>query len=244
MSSSEIRQIIEEEIRKNPNIGFIKNDDFFIEISINSRFNNYYQFIVLSIPCLIIPEFLLMDKLGPKSIFSKILFIFNPLTLMFFCFIISLLFKHYLVFNLNNYEFKTSTYYLNKYHLPSLDSNFIDSREIKRILLETDIHYHYKSGKSCSDLIKITLNDDTEKELFDRQQLVSNKINSKYSHKTAIEICLLFSKCLNIEFEDRSNLKEIEEHEKKVEKSISLLPYVYASFFILIIFILYLIYFT
>ena len=226
-STSEIRQIIEEEISKNPNIGFIKNNDFFVEISMNSEFNKYNYIIVISIAFLIIPDFFLIDKLGPDNIFSKIIFIFNPLTLMFLCLIFSLFFKHYLVFNINNYEFKTSSYLLNKYHFPSLDSNFIDSKEIKGIILDTNIIIE-RNNKSLIDSIKISLNDNTEKELYNRQQLVFDNINSKYSHETAIELCLLFSNFLNLEFEDRSNIKEIVENEKEIEKTIKDLPYVYA----------------
>ncbi len=230
-SSSEIRQIIEEEISKNKALGFIKNNQLFMNVDTNTLLYSPMNFLYFIVGILSIPFIFNINAVFTKD---DLLVIFIPMTLAFILLLIQVFCFHYLIYDFVNSEFYTSSYLFNYFHLSLIDSNFIKSQKIKKLILETKYVSAGKRAILC-DKILVLLNTDVEEELTEIMPSI------RY-HDISMERCILFSKCFNVDFAVRGEVKEIERIKKSNELGKKFLPYFFILFAIIIIYIIYEIY--
>lgn len=231
ISSSEIRQIIEEEISKNNALGFLKDNLFFMKVDINSRIYSPMKFLYMIEFILAFPFFFNIKYFYTKD---YLIVIFIPMILCFILFLLYLFCSHYLIYDFANSEFYTSSYLFNVFPLSFIDSNYIKSRKIKKLILETKYVSAGNSAILC-DKILVLLNTDVEEELTEIMPSI------RY-HDISMERCILFSKCFNVDFAVRGEVKEIERIKKSNELGKKFLPYFFILFAIIIIYIIYEIY--
>lgn len=219
-SSIKIREIIEEEINANPELGFIEDNLFFMKVDANPLYYSFANYLNLFIVILTIPIFLSI-KIVPYDVY--VFFMSIPLVLILIIVLYHFLCNHYLIYDLNKNLFYSSSILFNGKPLSILDSNYVEAQEIKKIIL--DINY-FNTGRNsflCDKFI-VLLKNNTEEEL-------TTIMPSLKYHEISMERGILFSKCFNVDFSVRGNLKAYEDMKENQKISNELLP----IFFIMVI---------
>lgn len=212
---SDIREIIEEELKNNQQLGFIKDDLLFMNVDANPILFAPLPFFYCVQVFLLIPLFLMDNKTLIES--QYLYYAFVPGFLILFLLLVNSLCSHYLIYDFKNECFYTISCLLEIIQLKILKSYNISSKNIKKIILQVTDSLGTKKI-IASDRIFLILNHDIKMVLAEYMPC------TKY-HEISMQRCLLFSKCFNVDFQ-AIGLEVLERDKKrreKIKKSISYL---------------------
>ena len=132
-TSSNIREIIEEEIKNNQQFGFIKDNMLFMNVDSNPILFAPLPFLFWLQIIFLIPIFILDNKTLLE--FQFVYFLILPCFLFLFLMLVNSVCSHFLIYDFKNEYFYTISYLLKIIQLKILNSYKISSKNIKKIIL-------------------------------------------------------------------------------------------------------------
>ena len=194
-STAEIRELIEEAISKNKDIGFLDNGLFYMEVYSNP--NIYLPMKIMASVMALIGFFgsLFMKEIPREYYWLYFLLVSIPFLIVLLLCCFSLLCSHYLVFDINNNKFVTLTKLFNKYIVDIFTSDPVYAVYIKKIILSTICE-----NRALTDIILVELDNGEEFGLTSSIALMH--------HENLKEKCLLLSECLDVDCVVRGEKKK------------------------------------
>lgn len=230
-SQEKIIQIIEKAISDNPKIGSLK-DGLFIMPAVWSPINRSMPLFFLFIFIITLPILLTTVSLE-KYVFDLIMF--SYIFLLFLIFLLLNVFSyHYLILDIKNNEFYTSSKLFNK--ISFWITNYVKTKSIKKIILKSgDVCLGGKAGNIfCDSIIVLSSN----KEEIPLSELYPPSVH----HDILVERCKLLSKCLEVEYQQKGE-EELKNYIKlsKTEEGANriIIAFIFIYFLILIFYLLY-----
>ena len=227
-TTSDIREIIEEEIKNNPKIGFIKNDLFFMKVDANpilfAPLNLLYWLQIL----LCVPLFLIEKKVLIENDYAFYALI--PCILIFILLFVNSICSHFLIYDFKNECFYTISCLLHITQLKIIKSYNISTQNIKRIILQIQNYYAGKKTILYERII-LYLNHNIEMVLADFLPCTSY-------HEITLQRCILFSKCFNVDYKV-IGIEKYERMIKSFEDSKKNLPFFIILLIIIALVIIY-----